>query len=304
MRRPHGGQAWLHFARRLYAEVQRDQVGNGAAALAFYTMLAVFPAAIFGLSLLPYLPIPHLQQAIFELLHELLPGAAAELFESTVERIISERNSGLLSFGLVFAIWSASSGLYSIMQQLNVVYGVEEGRPFFKARGVALLLMLVIFALLVTTFGLVILGGVLQDWLAVQLGWSPLLRACFALFRWLVIAIALLAGFALVYRIAPNTRRPFRMFRAGNLVAVGGFLLASFGFRIYVANFGSYDATYGGLGAVIVLMLWLFLIGWVILLGGEINDLLEKEKENRKAPSREDRLHHPSLHGGASERIS
>lgn len=266
---------WMSFGKQLYAEVQRDQVGNGAAALAFYTMLAAFPAAIFGLSLMPYLPIPHLQEAIFDLLDRLLPGAAAELFSITVQRLVSEHNGGLLSFGLLFSVWTASSALYAIMQQLNVVYGVEEARPFLKARAVALLLMATFFFLVIATFALVIFGGVIQDWLANQLGWSVTLRVSFALFRWVVISFALLAGFALVYRIAPNVDRPFRLFRWGNLVAVFGVLLASFGFRAYVANFASFDATYGGLGAAIVLLLWLFLIGWVILIGGEINDLMD-----------------------------
>lgn len=199
-----GRHTWISLAKQLYAEVQRDQVGNGAAALAFYTMLATFPAAIFGLSLLPYLPIPHLQEAIFDLLDQLLPGAASELFSSTVQRIVSERNGGLLSFGLLFAVWTASSGMYAIMQQLNVVYGVQEARPFLKARAVALLLMSTFFVLMIATFGLMIFGGVIQDWIANQLGWSATLRVSFALFRWVVISFALLAGFALVYRIAPK----------------------------------------------------------------------------------------------------
>jgi cation diffusion facilitator family transporter len=273
--RPLAARQVKSFAKRLYAEIERDQVANGAAALAFYTMLAVFPAAIFGLSLLAYLPIPHLEQAIFELLSELLPNATADMFRSTVQHILSERNGRLLSFGLLFAIWTASSGLYAIMQQLNVVYRIEEGRPYWKARAVALLLMCIFFVLLATTFGLVIFGGVLQDWIGDRLGWSATLRLCFVLFRWLVIATALLAAFALVYRIAPDTKRPFRLFRVGNLVAVAGFLLASFGFRVYVANLASFGATYGGLGAAIVLLLWLFIVGWVILIGGEVNHLLD-----------------------------
>ena len=101
---PNGFGSWKELLRQLIHEIREDQVFNGAAALAFYTMLALFPAAIFGLSLLPYLPIPHLRQAIFELLFEILPPSAAELFTGTVSRIMSDRNGGLLSFGLVFAI--------------------------------------------------------------------------------------------------------------------------------------------------------------------------------------------------------
>jgi cation diffusion facilitator family transporter len=274
---PNAPNKWMRFGKQLYREIQDDQVSNGAAALAFYMMLAVFPAAIFGLSLLPYLSIPQLHQAIFELLYQLLPNSAAALFTDTVEHIVSDRHTGLLSFGLMFAIWSASSGLYAIMQQLNVVYSAREARPYWKTRAVAMVLMLLFFVLLVATFALVIFGGFLQDWIADKLGWSTWLRTAFALFRWLVIAFALLAAFALVYRLAPNVQRRFQLFSAGNIFATLGLLLVSFGFRLYVGSFGSYDKTYGGLGAVIVLLMWMFIMGWVILIGGEINDLMERE---------------------------
>ena len=261
------------FVRQLYAELERDRVADGAAALAFYMMLAAFPAAIFGLSLLPYLPVPHLQQAIFDLLYQLLPRATVELFTSTVSSIVSERNSGLLSFGLLFAMWSGSSGVYAIMQQLNAVYGVREVRPFWRARAVALGLTLLFLALVVGTFGLVIFGGVIQSWIADQFGWSSALRVFFVVFRWAVIAAALLGAFGVVYRVGPSERQPFKWFGVGNWAATAGFLLASFGFKVYVSQFGNFNATYGGLGAAIVLLLWLFIVGWVVLLGAEINDL-------------------------------
>jgi cation diffusion facilitator family transporter len=272
------------FARELYQEIQADEIATGAAALAFYWMLALFPAAIFSLSLLPFLPIPDLSQALFDLLDQLLPGASASLFRDTVQHIVTARNSGLLSFGLLFTVWSASSGLYAVMQQLNRVYGVKEARSFWKGRGVAIALTLLFLALLIMTFGLVIFGGVMQEWIANRLGWSSALRAFFATLRWLLIALAVCCAFAAVYRLAPNQSRPLRVFSPGTLCATAGLLLASFGFRTYVSSFSSFDATYGGLGAAIILLVWLFLLGWVILLGAEIDDLLEKRA--RTAPAR------------------
>jgi membrane protein len=273
-----GFGSWKELLRQLIHEIREDQVFNGAAALAFYTMLALFPAAIFGLSLLPYLPIPHLRQAIFDLLFDILPPSAAELFTGTVSRIMSDRNGGLLSFGLVFAIWSASSGLDAVMQQLNVVYGVTDRRSFVRQRATALLLMMMFMGLLVVTFALVIVGGELQDALSGVLGWSEPVHVFFALLRWLIISGALLAAFAIVYRFAPDVRRPFELLSPGNLFATASFLLASFGFRTYVDNLASYDTTYGSLGAVIVLLLWLFIIGSVIMIGGELNDLVARAK--------------------------
>jgi len=273
-------RAWLNFAQRLYRESRDDQVSNGAAALAFYSMLALFPAAILSLSVLPYLSIPHLQQAIFELLSEIMPSSAALVFTETVQRAVTERNGTLVSFGLVFTIWSGSNGLYAIMQQLNVVYGVKERRPFWRARALAAALMMLFFVLMVATFALVIFGGVLQDRVAAVLGWSAGLRGFFVVFRWSVIATAMLCAFAITYRIGPNAGRPFRLLAPGNVVAVIGLMLASLAFRTYVSSFSSYDATYGGLGGAIVLLLYLYLAGWVILVGAEVDNLLDRAQES------------------------
>lgn len=264
----------LPLLKRLILELIDSRLENGAAALAFYAMLAVFPAAIFGLSLLPYLPIPDLQQAIFDLIGELLPRNAAALFNDTVQRILSQRHSGLLSFGLLFAIWSATSGIVAVMEQLDIVHRAPHPRSALRARGRAFLLLFPLFALIVVTFGLVIFEGTLHDWLSTRVGSSTVLLACFAGFRWLVIAFALLAGTAAMYRLGPTQPRPFRLFSPGTLFSTLGQMLASFALRFYVARFGNYDAIYGSLGAVIVLLLWMFVSGWVFLLGAEIDEFL------------------------------
>ena len=270
---------WSLF-KRLVTEIRNDRLSNGAAALAFYSTLALFPAAIFVLSVLPYLPIPHLQEPIFDLLYQLLPGDAAKLFTETVTTVVSQRSSTLVSFGLLFTVWSASSGTQAMIDQLNVVYGVREARPFWKARLIAVLLVFTFMVLIVLTFGLVIFGGVIQDWLASQLGWSHTLRWFFAIFRWIVLVFALLSCFALIYRIAPNVEhRRFRLFHGGTVLAAAGFLATSFGFKVYVGNFANYDATYGSLGAAIVLLLWLLIAGWMLLVGGELNELLDGKGE-------------------------
>jgi membrane protein len=267
--------------KQIWEEFLDDRLSNGAAVLAFYMNLALFPTAIFGLSSLRYLPIPNLQQAIFDLLQQVLPGSAAELFTHTVEDILSKRHTGLLSFGLLFAIASGSSGVFAVMQQLNAVYGATEHRSYWKMRAISVLLMGLFFALLVVTFIFVIFGGGLQDWLAQQLGWSPQLRLIFATFRWVVILFFLLAAFAAMYRWGPDGAGPFKLLTAGNLCATLGLLLASFAFRLYVTNFASYDGMYGGLGAAIVLQLWLFIAGWTTLLGGVINDALDKQQRHQ-----------------------
>jgi membrane protein len=263
------------FAKDLYHAIQNDNVFNGAAALSFYLILAIFPAAIFLLSILPYLPIPNLQEAIMNLLAQALPKESAQMFSGIIENIVSEKNGGLLTFGFLFTLWSASSGIYSIMQQLNITYDVREGRPFWKIRGIALFLMVCFFVLIVGAFGLVIFGGWIQDRLAGVLGGGDLLFTLFAIIRWAIIAVALLLAFALMYYYGPDVEQDFKFVSPGAIIGVVLLALGSLAFRFYIEQFSNYNATYGSLGGVIILLLWLYLAGLVILLGSEINALIE-----------------------------
>ncbi|MET0390874.1 MAG: YihY/virulence factor BrkB family protein [Polyangiales bacterium] len=264
-----------------------SRLQNGAAALAFYSILALFPTAIFGLSLLPYLPVPDLKQAIFDLLGELLPYDASELFRTTVQQLIAQRQTGLMSFGLVFAIWTSSSGVLAAIEQLDIVHRQQRSRGALRDRGVALMLLVPLSAQVVITFGLVISGGALQGWLASRIGATPVLLACFAALRWLIITLALLLTFAFMYRVAPTTsRHPFRLLSPGTIFATAGLMIASFGFKYYVGHFGSYNAIYGSLGAVIVLLLWLFAVGWVFLIGAGIDEVLyQRDKPSPADPT-------------------
>ncbi|MBI5544847.1 MAG: YihY/virulence factor BrkB family protein [Deltaproteobacteria bacterium] len=296
------GVSWKRFAKDLKGEISDDNVSNGAAALAYYLMLSVFPAAIFLLSLLPYLPIPNVDTALMDLLRQALPGEAASLFTGVVQQVTSQRRGGLLSVGLLLTLWAASNGLYAIMQQLNITYDVKEGRPFWKTRGLALMLTLLFFILVVGAFALVVFGGVVQSWAEASLGASSALLFGFAALRWVIIALALLLGFALIYYLGPDVEQRFRFVSPGSVVGVLLLAGASVVFRLYVANFGKYSATYGSLGAVIILLLWLYIAGWVLLLGSEINALVEHYRPEGKVKGQkreEHALPAPGDGGGA-----
>ena len=267
-------RGWIDFARELWREIEDDHVLNGAAALAYFLLLAIFPAAIFVLSLLPYLSIPHLEQALSDLLYQVLPDQSATLLEETVRYVASHKSGGLLTFGVVFTLWSASSGVYAIMEQLNMAYQAKDRRPFWKARGTAILLMLLLVVLVIGSLSLVIFGGVVQSWLASFIGWSRPLLIFFATLRWIIIAALLLLGLAVIYRFGPDANVKFRFISPGNLVGATLIALASIGSRFYVSNFGNYSGTYGSLGAVIILMLWLYLTGIALLVGCEINVIM------------------------------
>ncbi|MEO5699315.1 MAG: YihY/virulence factor BrkB family protein [Casimicrobiaceae bacterium] len=271
------GVPFKDFLKQVYAEARRDDVFNGAAALGFYLTLAIFPAMIALMAVIPYLPIPHLDQAIMELLRQALPQRAADLFQGVVEEVTSERRGGLVSFGLVAALWSASTGMYAVMQQLNIAFNVDERRRFLKARATALGLTFLFGVLVLGAFSLVVTGGFIQDWIGNRFGFSEILLGFFVVFRWVIIVLALLLGLALIYYFAPNREHDFQFISAGNVTSTVLLIVASFGFSIYTSNFGNYSAVYGSIGAVIVLMLWLFITGLLIMVGAEINVVLERK---------------------------
>lgn len=286
------GKSWKQFSKDLINEVVEDDVSNGAATLAFYLMLAIFPAMIVLLTTLPYLPVPNLQQAIMDFMVQALPPEAAKLLQGTVTSVVSDRHGGLLAFGVLVALWSASSGVYAVMQQLTVTYDVKDARSYFKSRTVAFFLTLAFGALIITAFAFVVFGGVAQDWLSGRFSWGLPLRVTFELIRWAIILIGLLAAFALMYYFGPDVDQDFRFITPGSVLGVILLSAAAVGFRVYVENFANYSAVYGSLGAVIVLLFWLYLLGWVILLGSELNALIEhyspegKSKGQRNQPGR------------------
>lgn len=274
---------WKHLRRagliRVVKDVGRryttDNVGNGGAALAFYLLLAIFPAAIFLLSLLPYLPIPNLQQSIMSMLAQALPGQAASAFTSTVQSIVSQRRGGLLSLGAVLTLWSSSSGMYAVMRQLNFNYRIRDSRPFWKIRGIALMLTVFFSVLVIGAFALVMFGGYLIEYLSSVVGLGSQAIFGVELARWTIVALALMLGFAVTYYYGPDLTRRFAVFTPGAVTGVALLVLASLAFKFYADNFGSYQKTYGGLGAAILLMLWLNITGVVILIGSEVNAVLE-----------------------------
>jgi membrane protein len=272
------------FLATLWREMTEDNVWNGAAALGFYLTLAVFPAMIFVMALIPYLPIAHVDQAIMDLLRQTLPPRTAQMFSGVVQEVVSERRGGVLTFGIAAALWASSSGMYAIMQQMNVAYDVEERRGFLRARATALGLSLLFVVLVIGAFSLVVLGGVIQDWLGVRMGVSDALLNAFVVFRWAVIVLALLVAVALIYDKAPARKRRFALVTRGTVVATAAIIVTSLAFRLYVANFGNYSATYGSIGAVIVLMLWFYLAGLVMLVGAEIDAIYEARTAKTHVP--------------------
>jgi membrane protein len=271
------------FLRELNAKISDDNVFNGAAALGFYLTLAIFPAMILLMGLIPYLPIPRVDMAIMDLLKQALPADASSMFTKVIQEVMQKQHGGVVSVGALGTLWAASAGMYAIMQQLNITYGVKEARNFVKARLVAIGLSLLFGALLVAMFSLVVLGGVVQDWIGERFGFSQALLTFFAVMRWVIIVLAMLLTFSLTYYFAPHVEdQKFAFVTPGGVAATILLVLASIGFAIYAQNFAEYSAVYGGIGAVVALMMWLYIAGLVMLIGSEVNVLVEHHSSEGK----------------------
>jgi membrane protein len=271
------------FLRELNGKINEDNVFNGAAALGFYLTLAIFPAMILTMGLIPFLPIPRVDMAITDLLHQALPGEAAAMFTNVVEEVMDKQSGGIVSVGALGTLWAASTGMYAIMQQLNITYDVKEARSFIRARVVAIALSLMFGFMMLMTFSLIVLGGIVQDWIGERFGFSGALLMFFAVLRWVIIVLSVLLAFSLTYYLAPNVKQQkFKFVTIGGVAATVLLLVASAGFAIYVQSFAEYSAVYGGIGAMVALMMWLYIAGLVMLIGSEINVLVEHHSPEGK----------------------
>jgi len=270
-----GGLGIVTLGKRVVSEVQTDNCLGQAAQLSFYFLLALFPFLLFLTALLAYVPIPDLMEKIFDLLRAIIPGEALILVQDNVENLVTHQRGGLLSFGIVMALWSSSSAITAVMETLNLAYDVVEGRPFWKVRGLAILLTILLSVLLVTAMALLVFGPYLGHWVASQFGLGYVFQVAWALVRWVFIVVFLVLAMGLIYSIAPDVEQHWKWLTPGSIFSVIAIIGVSLAFSYYVDNFGSYNDTYGSIGAVIVLMLWMYFVGFLILVGGEINAEIE-----------------------------
>lgn len=275
---PAGG--WKQILVRTKDEIKADNVALMAGGVAFYAMLALVPALIAAITVWGLVSDPaQIEQQINSFASQ-LPAGAGDLLTSQVTSVADNSSSALgwtLVASLLAALWSASSGTKGLMNAVNAAYDEPETRGFLKERGLALAL----------TIGLVFFGLILIGLIAVVpavlgvIGLGTAAEYAIAWGRWPLLALALVAGLAVIYRFAPDRDEPrWSWLTPGAVVAVVLWLAASVGFAVYVNSFGSYNETYGAMAGVIVLMLWLFLSAFAILVGAELN--AEAERQTRR----------------------
>jgi membrane protein len=279
--------------KRTASEFVEDNLTDWAAALTYYSLLSLFPALIALVSLLGLFGDPQSTTAsLTEIITSLGPESAAETFSGPIESITnSQSTAGLaLVLGLVVALWSASGYVGAFMRASNIIYETPEGRPFWKLRPLQIavtLAMILMMALLAV--GLVMTGPVL-DAVAGPVGLSGTAVTVWSIVKWPVMVAIFLVMVAVLYYAAPNVKlRGFRWITPGSVVAIAAWGLASAGFAFYVANFGSYDKTYGTLGGLIVLLIWFWITNLAILFGHQLNAERERSLEIEEGRPRAER---------------
>jgi membrane protein len=279
-----GGLGVTELGRRVLAEIRDDDCLGRAAQLAYYFLFALFPFFLFLTTLLGYLPIPNLLDRLMDMLGQMLPGEALQLVQDNVRQLVTGQRGGLLSFGILAALWTSSSALTAIIDSLNRAYDVEEGRSFWKVRLIAMGLTVGLSAFIVVALVLLTFGPQLGRWVADLVGLGRVFEVTWDVVRWPVIVGLLVVAMALLYYFAPDVEQAWTWITPGSACAVLGWLLASLGFAVYVNRFGSYNATYGSIGAVIVLLTWMYVTGLFVLIGGEINAEIEHTAPGGKDP--------------------
>jgi membrane protein len=280
------GLSWKQMASRIWAEIQADDVFGDAAKLAYYFLLALFPLLIFltsaiGLVIGSGTGIRH---ALFNYLSQVMPSSAFQLIDNTVWEVTNASGPGKLSFGLLATLWAAASGVGAMMRSLDTAYEVPESRPWWKQRLVALGLTLALSVLIIGAVVVIFGGSKIADYLGTRYGFSDALVITWKILQWPIAFAFMLLAFALIYFLAPDFRKQhWKWITPGSVVGVGAWLLVSLAFKGYLHFFDSYSKTYGSLGAVIVLMLWLYLTGAAVLIGGQVNAEIEKAASEKAA---------------------
>ena len=275
---PGKGMGWKEFFTELKNEYINDNVGTVAGAVTFAALLALFPFLLFLVALAGTIIDPAQAQVLIDELGKVAPAAVTEILGQRLKDLATGDHAGLLTVGGVGAVWAASGGVAALMEALNTVYAVKESRPFWKTRGISILVTIAGAALSLIASAAMVATPALARWLGEPLGTVVL---------WLRLPVAgmlMMLVWAMIYYVLPDVKQDFKFITPGSVVGVMLWLLASFGFSLYVSNFGSYDVSYGALGGVIVMLMWMWISSQVILLGAEINALLEHKSPEGKAP--------------------
>jgi len=275
-------QSWRYVVRKTVREFSDDQCTDLAAALTYYSVLALFPAAIALLSLVGLVDQgPSTVEMLLQILRDVGASSAADTLEPTLTQLSASQNAGLaLILGVALALWSASGYVSAFGRGMNRIYEVDEGRPIWKLRPAMLLVTLITVVLTAVVALALVLTGPAAQAVGDALGVGSTVVTVWNIAKWPVMLAVVIAIVALLYYATPNVKQPrFRWISIGAIVAILIWVAASAAFGFYVANFASYNKTYGSLAGVVVFLLWLWITNVALLFGAELDAELERGRE-------------------------
>jgi membrane protein len=276
-----GKRSWIAVLKRTWREFREDNLTDWAAALTYYGILSIFPGLLVLVSLLGLVG-ASATQPLIDNLGQVAPGQAKDIATNALEGLQSNRSAGgaIAIVGLAAALWSASNYVGAFIRASNAIYEIGEGRPFWKIRPLQIGVTIVMVLMLALCAVAVVVTGPLAEAVGDVVGLGSTAVGIWNIAKWPVIAIVFMAMLAFLFYVAPNIRHPrFQWVSPGAVVAVVIWLIASGAFALYVANFGSYDKTYGSLGGVIVFLTWLWISNIAVLLGAELNAEVERGRQ-------------------------
>ena len=265
----------LGVLREIWAKAFKDDLINLAAEMAYFFVLALFPFFIVLGALAGFLPYTNLWTNVTHAIIEHFPTDARDVALQTLLNL-AHKNKTFLSIGSVFTVWAASSGLVSLMENLSRAYNVPETRGFWKKRLIAIGILVVTSAFFFGSFGLLTLGHRMGIFLSRELYLGPTVRIVWEIFRWSFLLVLLQTGVAIMDNVMPNKKRPWRWVTPGTVFATLALVAGTSGVNFYVRHIGHYSETYGAIGAFFVLMVWIFVSCLTLLVGAEMNAVLER----------------------------
>jgi membrane protein len=266
-----GVSKWASVLKNAIADVERNHTMAFAAGLSYYFLLSFFPALIAMSAVVGFLPVPDLFNQILALMAQHVPADSMGVVRQILRDVVTPHRGALLSFGLIGTLWTASSGFAGMIEALNVAYHVPEARPYWKTRGLAVLMTFLVGGLLLVASGMMLAGPKFGVWLSGVLHMSYLWVRIWPVVRWAVSGAFIVAAVESMYFLGPNVKQRFGHTLGGAVFAVAAWLALSSALGFYFHRFANLNRTYGALGGAIALMTWLYWSFFVILLGAEIN---------------------------------
>ncbi|AOZ14047.1 MULTISPECIES: YihY/virulence factor BrkB family protein [Pseudomonas] len=268
---------------RTVKEFIDDEMSTYASALAYQMLFSLFPFILFLIALIGFLHLPDFFSWLRLQSELVLPPQALEQVNPVIDQL-QQSKGGLLSVGIVIALWTASAGVRLMMSAMNAAYDVVEGRPIWKRLPLSIFYTIGLAGMLLAAAALMVLGPQVMSWLAGQVGLEAFVVTLWTILRWPVIVLLMMVAVAVMYYVMPDVEQKFRFITPGSVLAVVVWIAASLGFAFYVKTFADYNAMYGSIGAIIVLLLYFYISAAVLLLGAEMNAVIEHMSAEGKDP--------------------